>query len=196
MVDVLFENEQVAVLGPSGSLNVQLDVGPTGTRGSKIFIGSGDPNLETENNILFEAYDLKINDIYINNAVGSKFSFMYQYINKLGVNEWTEVLKINPAIYSLIETVEFESGVGSIEIDIADIVQNTGTPLTADSFSIQFSIGNNEIVNAVITQIAITGTSNDKLTINFKAIKYDESSWADLNESITVHAVITVVAVI
>lgn len=194
MVDVLFENDDVAVWGPSGTLDVQLDVGPTGTRGSKIFIGSGDPNLKTAS---FFSNDLKINDIYINNAVGSEFSYMYQYISKLGGSEWVEVLKINPAIYSLIETVDFTSGVGSIEVNIADIVQNSGSPLTADSFSVQFAVGNDEIVSAVITQIAITGATNDKLTITFKAIKYDGSSWVNLNsESITIHALITVVAVI
>jgi len=194
MVDVLFENDEVAAWGPSGTLDIQLDIGPTGTRGSKIFIGSGDPNSKP---LSFFSNDLKINDIYINNAIGSEFSYMYQYINKLGGSEWVEVLKINPAIYSLIETVDFTSGVGSIEIDIANIVQNSGSPLTADSFSVQFSVGNDEIVSAVITQIAITGVTNDKLTITFKGIKYDGSSWVNLNsESVTIHAIITAVAVI
>lgn len=196
MPEVLLSNDDITVLGPPKSIDVQIDIGPTGNRGSKVFVGSGSPNPLTTNGLIF-GEEVYLNDLYINNATGSEYSYMFQYVSRPSGSTWIEVLKVNPAIYSLVETVNFTSGVGSIEVDIANITQSSGSLLTAEQFSIQFSIGNDEIVSAVITQTEITGVSDDKLTITFKAIKFDGSSWTDLDsESITIHAIITIVAVI
>jgi hypothetical protein len=194
MPEVLVSNDDITVLGPPSSIDVQLDIGPTGQRGSKIFIGAGDPNTLTDfnNDIIFEQ-KIYLNDLYINNATGSEYSYMYQYLKRLGANTWVEVLKVNPAIYSLTETVSFTAGVGSISIAISDIVQNSGSPLTADNFSIQFSFGNDKVVTASITQVAITGITGQNLDITFKAIEYDSGTWIDLVGPITTHLFITIV---
>jgi len=194
MPEVLFSNDDITVLGPPSSIDVQLDVGPTGQRGSKIFIGAGDPNTLTDfnNDVIFEQ-KIYLNDLYINNATGSEYSYMYQYLKKLGANTWVEVLKVNPAIYSLTETVNFSAGVGSLSIEIADIVQNTGSPLTANNFSIQFSFGNDKVVTGSITQVAVTGATNENLSITFKAIEYDSGNWIDLVGEVTTHLFITIV---
>jgi hypothetical protein len=194
MPEVLVSNDDITVLGPPSSIDVQLDIGPTGQRGSKIFIGAGDPNTLTDfnNDIIFEQ-KIYLNDLYINNATGSEYSYMYQYLKRLGANTWVEVLKVNPAIYSLTETVSFTAGVGSISIAISDIVQNSGSPLTADNFSIQFSFGNDKVVTASITQVEITGITGQNLDITFKAIEYDSGTWIDLVGPITTHLFITIV---
>ena len=62
MVDVLLNTEDVVVLGPPDSIDVLVDIGPQGTRGSKIIVGSGDPNTLTSNGVLLGT-TLILNDI-------------------------------------------------------------------------------------------------------------------------------------
>jgi hypothetical protein len=47
MADVLLSNDDITVLGPPNTVEVLVDIGPTGTRGSQVFVGIGDPNLLT-----------------------------------------------------------------------------------------------------------------------------------------------------
>ena len=42
--EVLVNTDDITVLGPPAQVNVQLDIGATGNRGSQIFVGTGNPN--------------------------------------------------------------------------------------------------------------------------------------------------------
>jgi hypothetical protein len=193
-VEVLVNTDDITVLGPPAEVKVQLDIGATGVRGSKVFVGTGDPALSTTTNPtqIFEQ-DLYIGDLYINNAPGEEYSYMYQYIAALGNQTWIPVLKINPTIYSANHLQTFTSGSTTIIIPIVNIVQITGTPLTEDNFSIKFSIGHSNPVATSISSVAITGTSNDQLSITLKAAELDSGVWEDLSSTVTVHMLITVI---
>ena len=52
-VEVLVNTDDITVLGPPPVVNVQLDIGATGVRGSKVFVGTGTPNSLTTNNQIF-----------------------------------------------------------------------------------------------------------------------------------------------
>ena len=43
MPDVLLNNDDITVLGPPETVELLVDIGPTGTRGSQVFVGVGDP---------------------------------------------------------------------------------------------------------------------------------------------------------
>jgi hypothetical protein len=191
MVDVLLNTEDVVVLGPPDSIDVLVDIGPQGTRGSKIIVGSGEPNALTSSGILF-GNTLILSDIYINIASGQNYGYMYQYISQAGGNTWVQVLKINPAIYSSIETVAFTSGAGSITIPISSIVTVSGSPLTASNFNVQFQIeGANPIASSIeIPALAGAGTN---LVINFDAVQYSGGNWSNLSGNKTVHLFISIV---
>jgi hypothetical protein len=191
MVDVLLNTEDVVVLGPPDSIDVLVDIGPQGTRGSKIIVGSGEPNALTSSGILF-GNTLILSDIYINIAPGQNYGYMYQYISQAGGNTWVQVLKINPAIYSSIETVAFTSGAGSITIPISSIVTVSGSPLTASNFNVQFQIeGANPIASSMeIPALAGAGTN---LVINFDAVQYSGGNWSNLSGNKTVHLFISIV---
>ena len=117
---------------------------------------------------------------------------MYQYVSQPGGNTWTQVLKVNPAIYSAVETVAFTSGEGSITIPISNIVTVSGSPLNASNFSVQFQIeGANPIASSMeIPALAGAGTN---LVINFDAVQYSGGSWSALTGSKTVHLFISIV---
>ena len=191
MVDVLLNTEDVVVLGPPEIIDVLVDIGPQGTRGTKFIVGSGEPNSQTSSGVLL-GQTLILNDMYINTSPGVDYGYMYQYVSQPGGNTWTQVLKINPAIYSAVETIPFTSGAASITIPISNIVTVSGSPLTASNFSVQFQIeGANPIASSMeIPALAGAGTN---LVINFDAVQYSGGSWSALTGSKTVHLFISIV---
>lgn len=191
-VEVLVNTDDITVLGPPPIVNVQLDIGATGVRGSKVFVGTGTPNSLTSGGTIF-GQTLYLNDLYINNAPGEEYSYMYQYISSLGTNTWTPILKINPTIYSRNFLQTFTTGSTTILVPIADIVENTGTPLTEENFSIKFSIGHSNPTASSITGVSIVGASSDTLSISLKAAELDSGTWSSLSSTVTVHLLITVV---
>jgi hypothetical protein len=191
MVDVLLNTEDVVVLGPPETIDVLVDIGPQGTRGTKFIVGSGEPNAQTSSGVLL-GQTLILNDMYIDTSPGADYGYMYQYVSQPGGNTWVQVLKISPAIYSAIETVSFSSGNGSITIPISNIVTVTGSPLTASNFNIQYQIvGANPIASSLeIPALAGAGTN---LVINLHASQYSGGSWSALTGSKTVHLFISIV---
>jgi hypothetical protein len=132
-IDVLLNTDDIVVFGPPDVVEVLVDIGPSGTRGSQVFVGVGDPNLveigQTPN----------LNDLYINTSPGADYGYLYQYVSEPGGDTWIQVLKLNPTIYSENHLTTYTAGAASIVIPIADIVTVTGTPLTAENFNVQYS---------------------------------------------------------
>jgi hypothetical protein len=191
VVDVLLNTEDVVVLGPPETIDVLIDIGPQGTRGSKIIVGSGEPNALTSSGVIL-GQTLILNDMYINTAPGADYGYMYQYVSQPGTNAWVSVLKVNPAIYSSIRTVSFTSGSGSTTIPISDIVTVAGSPLTASNFNVQFQIeGANPIASSM--EIPVLAGAGTNLVINFDAIEYSGGTWSNLSGSKIVHLFISIV---
>ena len=191
MVDVLLNTEDVVVLGPPNTIDVLVDIGPQGTRGTKTIVGSGEPNPQTSSGVLL-GQTLILNDMYINVSPGANYGYLYQYVSQPGGNTWIQVLHMNPAIYSAVETIAFTSGAGAITIPISNIVTVSGSPLTASNFSVQFQIeGANPIASSMeIPALAGAGTN---LVINFDAVQYSSGSWSALTGNKIVHLFISIV---
>jgi hypothetical protein len=183
-IEVLLANDDITVLGPPEIVELSIDMGAKGTRGSQIFVGAGNPN------IISIGQTPLLNDMFINAAPGSNYGYLYQYVSQPGGNTWIEVLRINPVIYSENRLVTFTSGSGSAVIPISDIVSVTGDPLTAANFNVQYSIANSNPVSSAMTIPAVSG---DNLTIDIEAIEYASSSWQALDGDVTVHIFISIV---
>lgn len=187
MPNVLLNNEDITVLGPPETVELLVDIGPTGTRGSQVFVGVGNPNtVEIGQTPL-------LNDLYINTSPGANYGYLYQLVSQPGGNTWTEALKLNPTIYSKNFLTTYVDGEASITIPISDIVTSIATPLIAENFSVQFSLINDNPVAASMSIPALVGDGED-LVINFKTMEYD-GSWADLDGQVTTHLFITIVEV-
>lgn len=191
MVDVLLNTDDVVVLGPPDTIDVLVDIGPQGTRGNRFIVGSGEPNAQTSSGVLL-GNTLILNDIYIQTDPGADYGYMYQYISQPGGNAWVEILNINPAIYSAVETVSFTSGSASITIPISNIVTVTGSPLTASNFNVQFQIEGANPIAASMEIPALAGPGTN-LVINLDAVQYSGGSWSALSGSKTVHLFISIV---
>jgi hypothetical protein len=195
MPDVLLSNDDVTVLGPPNTVEVLVDIGPTGTRGSKVFVGSGNPNNLTSSGSIF-GQAIILNDLYINISPGTNYGYMYQYVSEPGGNTWVEILALNPTIYNKLHTTTYVDGEASITIPISDIVTVTGSPLTANNFVVQYSISHTHAVASTVTVPALVGDGSN-LVLNVKGVEYHPESgpteWIDLDEEVITHLLISVV---
>jgi hypothetical protein len=186
MPDVVLNNDDVTVLAPPSIIEVLVDIGPQGTRGSQFFVGVGNPNSvsigQTPN----------LNDLYINTSPGGELGYLYQYRSEPGGNVWVEVLDIYPSVYSENAQVTFESGTSEVIIPVADIITVTGTPLVSENFSVQYSIAHTNPVASAMQIPALVG-AGDNLVINLEAVEYAGGTWSALDESVTIHFNITIV---
>jgi hypothetical protein len=185
MPSVLLSNDDVTVLGPPETIELLVDIGPTGTRGSQIFAGLGNPNSIDIGQIPL------LNDLYLNISAGDEYSYIYQYVSEPGGNTWIPVLKMNPVLYSKVQSISFSSGTASLTIAISDIVTVTGTALTESNFNVQYNILS---ANPIASSIEIpTLADPDYLVINFHAVKYSGSSWSNLTGAVKLNLFISIV---
>ena len=192
MTEVILSNDDVTVLGPPDTVEVLVDIGPTGTRGSQVFVGIVDPN------VIEIGQTPLLNDLYINASPGENYSYLYQYVSEPGGDLWVEIIKLNPTIYSKRLLTSFSNGEAQIIVPISSIVNITGAPLVAENFSIQYSIRNDSPVSSSMIVPALTGTG-ENLVINLKAAEYTLESgpsadWQALEGTVGVDIFITIVA--
>lgn len=185
MTDVVLSNEDITILGPPSTIDLSIDIGPQGDRGSQIFVGVGDPNT------IDIGQQIELNDMYINTSPGVDYGYMYQYRSEPGGNVWVETLKISPAIYSKNILTTYTSGVAQITIPINDIVTVSGAPLTASNFNVQYSISHTNPIASSMTIPALSGSEN--LVINFKAVQSTTGTWSNLSGEVVTHIFISIV---
>jgi len=188
MPDVLLSNDDITVLGPPNTVEVLVDIGPAGPRGSQIYVGSGEPNLLMSGTTIF-GKSVEFNDLYINTSPGPDYAYMYQYVSSPGGNTWVEVLRINPTLYASLHLVSYDNGVGEVVIPIDDIVTVTGGALTASNFVVQSNMANTNPVAYSISSQSIVGSN---LVVEFNAIEYSGGTWQQLDDIFTMHIFITV----
>lgn len=191
MVDVVLSNDDITVLAPPEIIEVLVDIGPSGQRGSTFFTGAGNPNSITVDGAI-SGTDLILSDMYIRTSPGPNYGYLYRYESRPGGDTWVELLKIAPAIYSKLNAVTFTAGSGIAIINIADIYTVTGTTPTSTSFSIQHNIINTNPVSSSISDIEVINNST-QLKITFKAIEYSSSTWQNLSGGKTIHLFISLV---
>jgi len=99
MVDVIVSQENLTVIGGPSKVNLELDFGPQGPRGSNFFTGLTDPDTfftqEVINLLKPQQYDLYINV----NESSADYGKVYQYRYADNTFQWvyTAVLLIGPA---------------------------------------------------------------------------------------------------
>lgn len=191
MVDVVLLNEDITVLAPPEIVEVLVDIGPVGQRGSTFFTGTAAPNSITVNGEI-SGTEVILSDMYIRTSPGPNYGYLYRYESKPGGNTWVEVLKISPTIYSKLNSSTFTAGTGTVVIDIADIYTVSGPAPTSSSFSIQHNIINVNPVSSSISDIEVINNST-QLKITFKGIEYSSSTWQNLSGGKTIHLFISVV---
>lgn len=161
MPEVVVLDPELSVYGPVEEITVSVDVGQTGTRGSKQFVGTGLPSGSTISETPIA------NDLYLD--VSS--SYLYQYID----SAWTLVGKFAPTTYNVVEGVTFASGNANFTYDIFDMF---GITETTGGFIVQHNIiGTTDVIASVVTEPILSGTD---LSFSIKA-KALSGSWTNLS---------------
>jgi hypothetical protein len=187
MTEVVVTTDNLTVFGPPSIIDLQVDIGPKGKRGSQVFVGTGNPNS------VVIGQDSELNDLYINNAPGAEFSYLYQYVASLGSNTWIPILKINPTIYSDYHTATYDNGIGTIRIPLINILDSTNTSLSASNFAVQITTKHPTNPTAVsITNITLTSGVSAELVIELSGVEYD-GEWSALDGSISTYVFVSIV---
>lgn len=193
MVDTLVGAMDVTVLGGPAKVDVGLDFGPDGERGSYYFVGNGNPN----NPGTVIGQTPKIFDMYINLLTSDPeylSLYQYQYIN--GANVWVKLVKLLPNQYSESNSRFFSNGEVSFYIPVLNIVALDLIPnITSSNLSIHHSILNNSnpIVSSLTVGSIITNSGIVVLPITVKAKELNGSSWVDLSGNYRLDLFISVV---
>lgn len=187
MPEVLVSNDDITVLGPPPNIEVLVDIGPRGQRGSQFLVGLGNPNQ------IDIGQTPELNDLFLNIAPSpvDEYGYIYQRVSQPGGPTWVKLTNIFPTFYSTNYDVVFESGAAEIVIPISDITDVSG--LTAENFSVQYSIIHDSPIASSMQIPPLAGLEED-LVINLEAIEYVTGSWSALDEQVTVHIHITQVA--
>lgn len=192
MVDVLLNTDDVWVTGGPETIDLNLDLGATGTRGSKIFLSNGNPN--TAGNL---SGSFVVNDFAINGSTADPATYlsMYEYVIVNGAYTWQKRFRLFPNIFSKNYAASFTTGSTTINVTMStDLFLSSGT-LTASSFNVQHSIINADPIASSIElgSLSITG-GNYVLPVTIHATKYTAlSTWAALTGSNTVHLSVSLV---
>jgi hypothetical protein len=181
MPDYLFQNEDLDIFGGPTSLDVSLDFGRTGERGTRTWVGNGDASA------VLASQDVNLYDLYIDS--GSSDGWLYQYIPEIGGPEWAQVLRLNQQQDSRITSKTFTTGQTTLSIPTSEIT--TDTTLTAGQFIIRYNIENDYPTASSFTYSIATVSSVKYIQIIIKAAEWDGTTWANLSGPHNVHTFIS-----
>lgn len=130
-MEILLSSEELAVFGGPSSLDLNVDFGPQGQRGSLIFTGGGkptDPEVELIfNNVTYNSQSAQPFDLFINlNPDDFEYLFLYQYGFVNGVLTWSKVLRLIPNTAIANQSIIFYNG------EAVTFTPAPGSPLTAE----------------------------------------------------------------
>lgn len=194
MADVILSTEELTVFGGPTSVNVDIDFGPTGTRGSRIYGVEADPRLSTtEKPADIQNYDIAM----VISPSESDYLTVYQKIGTT-TNEWIQFASLVPNVFSTKAIVTFNAGIAQGIIPVSDLFTLDTNAYIPDNFMVQVSIENS---NPALLKPTSTGYSlsvadaNGKkyLIINTTAIEYNASTlaWLPVDGERIVHLFIT-----
>jgi hypothetical protein len=185
--NVLLDSEDIVVLGPPTSIDVSVGVGERGVRGSKFFIGSGDPNTP---GVIPSVEEILLGDVFINTSTSFQFSWLYLYVFTPSGNIWTPALRLQPSIYSKnIDAIFDDSGLATVVISLSDIIADVSFT-NVDNLVVQITAINSNPVSFSIDSKTI---SSSNLNILIKGIEFDLSTWSELTGVVELGITISVV---
>lgn len=180
--NVLLSTEDILVVGPPTTLEVELDIGAKGERGSRIFsYDEPDPSLGmSEIDQEPVAYDM-----YVNTKQGEEYLTAYQYVWTPSVGySWEKVFNFYPRQYRRNVLLPFNNGVATKTIVVTEVIPlSEMATINAENFSINYSIESQTPVASSISSISLgpdPETDFVSLTFIINALEYKDNSWIPL----------------
>jgi hypothetical protein len=191
-IEVLLNTPEISVIGPPATIDLQLDVGATGQRGSQIFSGFDDPNVAPPD------ASILLNDLFIRESQGQTEGYLYQYLSDgAGGFQWEKIGSLKPSIYSDVASlsasvgnISASGGIYTYAVSIAEAFSEySATSISENNLSIQIST---EFEDApVVTSLKTKSVNNitNFINVNFYSLYYNSASaqWLDLTDSSAKH---------
>jgi hypothetical protein len=188
-IDVNLTPTSLDVYGGPTSIDVSLDFGPPGQRGSRIWVGSGNPAQ------VLVGQEVIVGDLFINtNTTNQFYGWLYTYVESVAGPAWELALRINQSQYSLISTGSFNSeGKATVNIRLSEITKDT--VVLKDQFTVRYSMENaneNPVASSFeydIVSILNSQTEQSELFLQvvISAVKYSGGTWSNLTGNNKVH---------
>jgi hypothetical protein len=174
------DNIDLTIFGGPTELDVSVDFGEQGPRGSRTWTGSGNPVTA------LVGQDIELYDWYLNtNTSDPYYSWLYQYVLEVGSPVWVPVLRLNPSQYSVISSTTFTAGSATVAIPVSNLTTVNG--VNASNFIIRYNIVNANQIASGFTY-SITGTyPNQNISIVIKAASWNGTTWSNLTGAQDVH---------
>ena len=206
MVDVIYSSDNLTVLGGPEELDVNVDIGPAGTRGGLFFTGSKEV-ADLDINADFPTLPLIFDFYVMNNPSSANYLKVYQYVLENESLTWVESFSLTSKNFYLNKIVTFTSGSAQINVNLSELgMENLPFTETNNSFSyfnVQATVSNINSENApdqsplahnpcaVSIQVgdAFEDTSGNedpsefpfKLPINLSAAEFISGVWSPVN---------------
>jgi hypothetical protein len=180
-IDVNLNPASLDVYGGPASIDVSLDYGAQGVRGSKIWVGGGGPVAS------LAGQDIRVGDLFINtNPVDNFYGWLYIYTESVSGPAWELALRLNQSQYSLRSNAPFNSdGVATILIPTTELTKDL--TILKEQFTVRYSIENTSsdpVSSSFEYDIATIPDAQENdiryLRIIISAIKYSGSTWSNL----------------
>ena len=180
------------ILGGPSRIDVSVDYGQRGDRGSLILYGQGKPYIVS----LPETPSLY--DMYVNLLPSDdEYQYVYQYINTPTGLAWTSLFKLQPNTYSNNQDLSFVDGSVEVWIPVSSVTgaENPLSSITAGNFNVQYSIISQNPIASSFSLGAVTTSQTDilSLPITIYASELESGTWSPLSGQKTVHLFVTMV---
>lgn len=171
MVDVLMSNENLSVFGGPASIDVNVDFGAQGIRGSLIFTGPGKP---TDSTVSFPTPP-RPQDLYINLLPSDfEYLFLYQYGSVNGVLSWSKVLRLIPNTAIANIPVVFVDGIARTLVPTAEGLQFIQAAQIANPGSDPADVIDDLLAITVVSPIAPSPAVDNMLWLDVAALPFPE----------------------
>jgi hypothetical protein len=190
--DVVINTDDLVVLASPATIGIGVDFGPKGQRGATFYAGSGNPNDITVSENVFGDVIIPVEgDVYINTAAGANYGWLFIYNPKVVGDNWDQVLRLNPPIYSRNVEKLFTTGLTTIAIPVADIVPPGTIISSVDNYIVNLTAINSEPTLLTVRSKVISGSN---IEVIVEGVKLSGGTWSSLDaETIKVATTITVV---
>lgn len=137
MSEVVYSSEDLTVYGGPSTINVAIDIGPQGIRGSRIYAVTADPRTLPTSQL---PPDLIPTDLGINITPSSPdYLTVYQKVGSLP-QEWEALYSIFPNVYSIKSSVTFTDGVALTSIPITEVFTIADANYSLNRFTVQVDV--------------------------------------------------------
>lgn len=193
MVDVILNTDELTVLGGPASIDLDVDFGTQGIRGSRIYSVIADPRTLPSNQLPADLipFDLGI----VISPSEPDYLKVYQK-QGTSVNDWIALYDIVPNVFSTKSVVNFSSGVASAQIPVSSVFSGLNSYDVAN-FAVQYEIEGNTTPPLPITSssslsvVPVNGVQILNITVT--AYEFDGTNWSVLSGDRNVSLFVTVV---